>query len=1028
MKDEKKTKRQLLDELTHMRSRVAQLEEVENKRKRTEAALEESEKRFSAFMEHLPAGAFIKDQTGRLLFVNRYIEEFFGFQEYVGKTTEQLLPHEVAERMVEDDRKVLTEGPMVLQEKITDIHGGEHFFHTYKFPIEVEGSPALVAGIKVDITERKLAEVQTTRLNALKEQLIGRGALNEKLRTITEAVVQICDADFARIWITREGDLCEKGCFHAHVTEGPHVCRDRSRCLHLVAGSGRYTHLDGSHRRVPLGAYKIGNIASGRDTSFLTNDVTHDPNIHNHEWAAALGLVSFAGFRLISPDGNPIGVLALFKKQPITPEETRLLEGLANSTSQVIRAGMAEEALRESENRFRSLVLNSSDVITVLGADGSIRYQSPSLKRFCGYEPEDLIGKNAFSTIHPDDRAAAQAAFSQIQEQPGASVSLEYRFRHANGSWIFVESVGSSFLDDPGIKGVVLNSRDISERKRAEEALEKRIVALTQPLDAVESIALDDLLNLNNLQRLQDLLADSWGVAVLFTRPDGTPITQPSNFTYFCSGFIRKTEEGARNCQISDAMLWRHNPSGPIIQKCLSAGLWGAGASITIGGRHIANWLIGQVRNEAQSEEQMLEYARKIGADETAFLEAYRKVPVMSQEKFEKISNALFALANQLSTTAYQNIQQARFIAEHKRTELALHESQQLLQSVLDTIPVRVFWKSLDSTYLGCNHAFALDAGLQSPEKIIGKNDYDMVWAEQAEAYHADDRLVMETGRRKLCYEEPQTTPGAGKIWLLKNKVPLLDNKGKIKGILGTYEDITKRKQAEKALEESSQKLKLFAYSVAHDLKSPAVGVYGLTKRLSRHARDVLDEKGRTYCDQILKVSEHIAALVDKINVYIATKEARLSIETIRLADILHMLKDEFSAQLRVRQIDWLEPDTPLEIRADRLCMLRAFRNFVDNSLKYGGERLSKIWIGHEEVEGFHVLSFSDNGKGLKEEDCEKIFGAFQRNETSRGVEGAGLGLTIVKEIAEQHGGAVWVEPRGKKGVTFYLSISKNLE
>ena len=106
---------------------------------------------------------------------------------------------------------------------------------------------------------------------------------------------------------------------------------------------------------------------------------------------------------------------------------------------------------------------------------------------------------------------------------------------------------------------------------------------------------------------------------------------------------------------------------------------------------------------------------------------------------------------------------------------------------------------------------------------------------------------------------------------------------------------------------------------------------------------------------------------------------------------------------------------------------MRAFRNFVDNSLKYGGERLSKIWTGYEESDDFHIFSFSDNGKGMKEEDSEKIFRAFHRNETSKGVEGAGLGLTIVKEIAEQHGGKVWVEPRTKKGITFYLSISKNL-
>ena len=133
------------------------------------------------------------------------------------------------------------------------------------------------------------------------------------------------------------------------------------------------------------------------------------------------------------------------------------------------------------------------------------------------------------------------------------------------------------------------------------------------------------------------------------------------------------------------------------------------------------------------------------------------------------------------------------------------------------------------------------------------------------------------------------------------------------------------------------------------------------------------------------------------------------------------------SARLSARQVDWLRPEVPIEIRADRLCIMRVFRNFVDNSLKYGGERLSKIWTGYEETEDTYIFSFSDNGKGLRDQDSEKIFRAFHRDETSRGVEGTGLGLTIVKEIAEQHGGKVWVEPRNKKGITFFISISKNL-
>jgi signal transduction histidine kinase len=244
---------------------------------------------------------------------------------------------------------------------------------------------------------------------------------------------------------------------------------------------------------------------------------------------------------------------------------------------------------------------------------------------------------------------------------------------------------------------------------------------------------------------------------------------------------------------------------------------------------------------------------------------------------------------------------------------------------------------------------------------------------------------------------------------------------------LGDTEVRRNRRRAEEALEDASEKLKFFAYSVAHDLRSPAIAMHGLVKNLRGHYQDVLDEKGKNYCDQILKVSQHIVTLVEKINMYIATKEARLSIEDIEFNEVLGVIKEEFSAQFRVRRIDWIEPETAVEIRADRVAMVRVFRNLVDNSLKYGGEQLSKIWIGYEGSEDSHILSLGNNGQGLSTKDSGKIFGLFQRSEASKGIEGAGLGLTIVKEIAEQHGGRVWAEPGKEKGITFYISISKNL-
>jgi signal transduction histidine kinase len=238
---------------------------------------------------------------------------------------------------------------------------------------------------------------------------------------------------------------------------------------------------------------------------------------------------------------------------------------------------------------------------------------------------------------------------------------------------------------------------------------------------------------------------------------------------------------------------------------------------------------------------------------------------------------------------------------------------------------------------------------------------------------------------------------------------------------------ITERKEAAVALRQSSEQLKFFAYSVMHDLKSPAIGIYGLTGLLHKHYKDTLDERGKSYCDQILKASVHVAALIEKINVYIATKEASLKIEKIKVKEILQILREEFSSRLAARQIEWLEPETMIEIKADKLSLLRVFRNLVDNALKYGGKDLSEIRIGYRESEGFHIFSISDNGVGIEGKDYEKIFALFQRDAKFNGVEGAGLGLAIVREIAEQHGGKVWIESGQERETTFHISLPKYL-
>ena len=150
-----------------------------------------------------------------------------------------------------------------------------------------------------------------------------------------------------------------------------------------------------------------------------------------------------------------------------------------------------------------------------------------------------------------------------------------------------------------------------------------------------------------------------------------------------------------------------------------------------------------------------------------------------------------------------------------KQAEEELIESRKMLNNILDTIPVRVFWKDLESVYLGCNASFARDAGDCTPQEIVGRTDFDFGWTDtQGRSYREDDRDVMETGRAKINYEETMVSQSGHTSWLTTSKVPLRNNNGDIYGVLGTYEDITERKEADRKLRHNEENLRTTLNSI----------------------------------------------------------------------------------------------------------------------------------------------------------------------------------------------------------------------
>jgi len=310
-----------------------------------------------------------------------------------------------------------------------------------------------------------------------------------------------------------------------------------------------------------------------------------------------------------------------------------------------------------------------------------------------------------------------------------------------------------------------------------------------------ENIQFTDLFDLEDIQKIQDAFALASNAASIITEPDGTPITKPSNFCRLCMDIIRKTPKGLANCMKSDAIIGRQNLSGPIMQCCLSGGLWDGGASISLGDTHIANWLIGQVRNEVQDDEQMLRYADEIGADKEEFSSALAEVPKMSTAQFEKICDSLFSFANLLSKQAFQNMQ--------------LKKSEDRFSGLIERLNEAVYCMSLpDGTYDYFSPAAKAVFGYSNTEfmdkPLLMKNIFHPDFRD----YFAKEWANLLQGKVSPTYEYKISDPDGRERWIFQTNTGVFDENGKIIAMQGCCSDISDRKQSEEEREQLTENLR----------------------------------------------------------------------------------------------------------------------------------------------------------------------------------------------------------------------------
>lgn len=364
-------------------------------------------------LDRASEGAFWADSCGRFFYVNEAACAMMGYsrEELLALRVPDILPPELGGTFEDSSRRCREEGPFTF-EAVHVRKSGERFPAEVSLNyLEYQGRECYCAFAR-DITERKQAEA------ALRDS-------EERYHSLFEGV---------------------------------------PIGLYRTTPAGRM--LDANSALVRTLGYP--SLKSLLETNVA--DIYVDPEDRRRWQRTIENAVSAQGFetRVRRFDGSVIWVR--FSVRAFRGDDGQILR-YEGALEDVTDRRRAEEALRSSEERFRSLVQNASDLISILDSDGVVRYESPSHQRFLGLGPEARAGRRIGDLVHPEDQDTVEEALQKLVGQPDEVVTFEYRLRHRDKSWRVLESTASNLLGQPAVSGIVFNSRDITDRKQAEEKL-----------------------------------------------------------------------------------------------------------------------------------------------------------------------------------------------------------------------------------------------------------------------------------------------------------------------------------------------------------------------------------------------------------------------------------------------------------------------------------------------------------------------------------------------------------------------------
>ncbi len=683
--------------------------------------------------------------------------------------------------------------------------------------------------------------------------------------------------------------------------------------------------------------------------------------------------------RMLHADGSYRWVLS----RGVTVRDAQgLPSGLFGADVDITERKTLEETLRRSEARYRHLVEDVSDIIYEADPEGRMTYVSPVAERLYGYAAGEVTDRSYAEFIFPDDLAVvAEGLRDALAGRPRPN---DHRVITKTGAIRWVRNLARPIVDDGQVVGLRGVMADVTERKRAEDALRDLTISLEQQVaEQTRELAASH-------QRLR-LITDNMSDLV-------SQVTMEAQLEYVSPAHERVLGYTPEQMLGRSAFDFLH----PDDRETVAA----------------------VVRNPIDgSTFQQVEIRYRHALGHYVWLETTGKL--LFDERGARVGAVL----------------SGRDISQRKRADEALRQSEKRFRAIFEQAPLGVaLVDSQSGRLLQINRRYCDILG-RTERELVGADFRSLTHPDDRPANWEEQERLLRGESHFYAFEKRYLRPDGSTVWVNVTAVPMWAEGAAPTVQLAMVDDITERKQAAERIERLhaelearvvartaelqavNKELEAFSYSVSHDLRAPLRAIDGFSRMLRDEHGQQLPAEGRHCVERVCAATTRMAQLIDDLLKLSRLQRSEVSRQPVDLSALARGIAAELQQAAPARVVDVVIAGG-IAVIGDPDLLRVVLENLLGNAWKYTSKHATaRIEFGVTDAGGRMTYFVRDDGAGFDMAYAEKLFGPFKRLHTAHEFEGTGIGLAIVQRIIARHGGQVWAEAKVERGATFYFTL-----